>query len=142
MVDKTHTDVRQVTSADAGIERVQRGHFAPGKSANPGGQSKWLTEIRAGLKAMHPAARERLEKIIKDGTDKDAASAIRVLYEFTLPKPKQRVKVEGANRSPFEGLSLEDLLALGRGVKAAEGGALAAPPPAGETPPTHEAPET
>lgn len=113
----SHTPTHEVKSSD--VVRREDGTIASG-TANPGGMPKWLKEVRQGLKDMHPGAKARLASIIANGSDKDAATAIRVLYDFTLPKPKVRVKVEGAPDSPFAGLSLEDLLALGRGVKASE----------------------
>ena len=101
-------------------ERREDGTFAPGRSPNPGGQAKWLQPIKADLKAGVPGVLTRLMGIIQNGEDKDAIAAGKVWLDYSLPKPKQTVKVSGnGTASPLATLSLEDLLALGRGVKAA-----------------------
>lgn len=96
--------------------RAPDGTFKPGApSANPGGQPKWMREMRESLKAMLPSTRKRLANIIESGSDKDATAAARLVLEYTLPKPRARVKVEGAGSSPLAGLSAEQLVALATG---------------------------
>lgn len=56
--------------------------------------------------------------IIEKGEDKDSIAASKVWLEYSLPKPKQALRVSGDKNAPLSGLSLEDLLAVGRGVKA------------------------
>lgn len=98
------------------VERAPDGTFRPGAaSPNPGGQPKWMKEMREGLKAMLPSARTRLAKIIEEGSDKDATAAARLVLEYTLPKPKTRVKVDGMGPSPLAGLTAEQLVALATG---------------------------
>lgn len=91
-------------------------------TANPGGQPKWLKGVRESLKNLTPLAARTLESVMT-GADKDAdrVAAAKVVLEYTVPKPKQTLKVSGDKNAPFSALSLEDLLALGRGVKKTEG---------------------
>lgn len=91
--------------------------FKEGISGNPGGRPKWLKGVVDGLKELHPAAKLRLASIIKDGADKDAAAAIRVLYDFTVPKPKQTHRVEGKGGDPLGLVSAEALVAFVTGKK-------------------------
>lgn len=98
------------------VERRPDGTVKKG-SPNPGGQPKWVKEIRDGLRALHPAALTRLTAIIRDGEDKDANAAIRLVYDFSLPKPKQTHRVEGKGGDPLASLTAEQLVALVTGRK-------------------------
>lgn len=102
-------------SAEA-VERRPDGTVKKG-SPNPGGQPKWVKEVRDSLRALHPVARERLETIITNGEDKDANVAIRIVYDFSLPKPKQTHRVEGGGRDALAGLTPEQLVAFVKGEK-------------------------
>jgi hypothetical protein len=102
--------VQQDKSAVA-VERDENGRLRKG-SPNPGGQPKWVKGVRDALKALHPAARDRLERIIREGEDKDANVAIRIVYDFSLPKPKQTMKVEGGGKDPLSDLTAEALVAF------------------------------
>jgi hypothetical protein len=84
-------------------------------SPNPGGQSKAVKEMREALRAMLPAGEKRLREIIERGSDKDANAALKTLFDYTLTKPKTRVKVEGMGTSPLAALSIEQLVALATG---------------------------
>lgn len=104
-------------SADNSTPEVPGKPFKKGESGNPGGAPKWLKEVREGLKSLHPAAKQRLTSIIADGSDKDATAAIRVVYEYTVPKPKQTHRVEGKNGDPLASLTAEQLVAFVTGRK-------------------------
>ena len=91
--------------------------FQKGTSGNPSGRPKWLKGVVDGLKKLHPAAETRLASIITHGADKDAAAAIRVLYDFTIPKPKQTHRVEGKGGDPLALLTPEALVAFVTGKK-------------------------
>lgn len=88
----------QERTAAVAAERRPDGTFGPGNAANPGGQPKWLKQVRESLKALTPLAAERLKGIILDGEDKDSVAAAKVVLEYTVPKPKQTHKVEGGGR--------------------------------------------
>jgi hypothetical protein len=88
------------------------GTWASGKSPNPGGQSKMVREMRHALREMLPEGVARLRAIITSGTDKDANAALKTLFDYTLTKPKTRVKVDGMGPSPLAGLTAEQLVAL------------------------------
>lgn len=102
---------------DDGIPELRNpdGTWVPGKSPNPGGQSKAVREMREALRAMLPAGEKRLRAIIESGSDKDANAALKTLFDYTLTKPKTRVKVEGMGQSPLAALSIEQLVALATG---------------------------
>lgn len=91
--------------------------FPKGKSGNPGGQPKWLREVRDGLRSLAPKAYRRLESIIDTGSDKDATAAAKVVFEYTLPKPKQTHRVEGKNGDPLAALTDVQLVAFIAGKK-------------------------
>lgn len=90
--------------------------FKKGQSGNPGGQPKWLKEVRAALKDCVQEGAGRLLEIIRTGEDKDAIAAVKVAAEYVLQKPKQTHKVEGG-ASPLAGLTPEQLVAFVRGDK-------------------------
>lgn len=106
-------------SADPAKRRLD-GRFGKGNSANPGGQPKWMKETRESLRRMLPGSAERLEGIIRDGEDKDSVAAIRLLFDFTLPKPTQKHKVTGKVENPLAGMTTEQLLEWGRNLKEAK----------------------
>jgi hypothetical protein len=99
------------------VERRDDGTFAGGGSANPGGQAKWLKEIRAGLRSLLPEAKNRLGEIIRSGSDKDSTAAAKVVLEYTVPKPKQTHRVEGKGGDPLALLSPEQLVEFIKGRK-------------------------
>lgn len=105
-------DDLQDKSANA-VERRKDGTVKKG-SPNPGGQPKWVKEVRDSLRALHPAARERLQHIIESGEDKDANAAIRLVYDFSLPKPKQSHKVT-VGGDPLKGVPDDQLVAFVKG---------------------------
>jgi hypothetical protein len=109
-------DSSQQDKSAVDVERRPDGTIKKG-SANPGGQPKWVKEVRDSLRALHPVARDRLEAIITQGEDKDATAAIRIVYDFSLPKPKQTHRVESDGKDALGGLTPEQLVAFVKGQK-------------------------
>lgn len=102
------------------VVRREDGTIASG-TPNPGGIPKWLKGVRDSLKSLTPLAATTLESVMRHGeNDKDRVAAAKVVLEYTVPKPKQTLKVSGDKSAPLSALSLEDLLVLGRGVKKTE----------------------
>lgn len=103
------------------VERDEKGRpVQGGGSLNPGGQPKWVKEVRDALaQNCVPLAEKRLRKILEeDHADPDDwIKAAKVVFEFTIPKPKQDVNVTGIPPSPFAGMTPEQLLAIARGGK-------------------------
>lgn len=90
--------------------------FPRGKSGNPGGQPKWVKEVREALRTCVTKGAARLERIIENGSDKDAVAAMKVAAEFSLTKPKQTHKIEGKG-DPLAVVSPEALVAFIAGKK-------------------------
>lgn len=91
--------------------------FPKGKSGNPGGQPKWVKEVREALRTCVKKGAARLEEIIVTGSDKDAVAAMKVAAEFSLAKPKQTHRVEGKGGDPLQVLTAEQLVAFVTGKK-------------------------
>lgn len=106
--------------------RNERGRFTPGNSANPGGQPQWRRQFMEAFgKRCAPLAEEVLWRVLnrKDEhgapdpditTDHQLRAAEDVLL-YVLPKPKQEVSVEGELKSPFAGLTPQQLVAIATG---------------------------
>lgn len=107
----------ELRNSVAPVERREDGTFAGGGSANPGGQAKWLKEIREGLRSLLPAAKERLGQIIREGEHKDAVAASKVVLEYTVPKPRQKVSVKSEGKDPLAVLTPEQIVAFVKGEK-------------------------
>jgi hypothetical protein len=120
-------------STPQGPARDEKGRILPGQgSLNPSGQPAWVAEIREQLRQGLPAAAKTLAGII-DGTAtqraldragnevvldppfKDRVAAVKVLFEFTLPKPKLEVGRDQQRAVPLAGMTREDLLAIALG---------------------------
>lgn len=91
--------------------------WKPGQSGNPGGQPKWVKEVREALKTCVQKGAARLENIIETGEDKDAIAATRLAAEFTIRKPKQTHRVEGKGGDPLAVLTADQLVAFVKGEK-------------------------
>lgn len=104
-------------SVDAVIREAD-GTFARGKSPNPGGQAKWLKEVRQSLRDLTPLAAKTLKQVMEEGAkDSDKTAAAKVVLEYTVPKPKQTHRVEGKGGDPLASLTAEQLVAFVTGRK-------------------------
>ena len=107
---------------DPNTGRLAKGTANP----NPGGVPKWVKEVRDQLKSRClPLAAAHLERMldpINGVKDQDRNTAAKIVLEYTVPKPKQavRVKVSGDKDSPLAGVDMAAVLAL---AKAQSGGA-------------------
>lgn len=90
--------------------------WKPGQSGNPGGQPKWVKEVREALKTCVQKGAARLERIIEQGEDKDAIAATRLAAEFTIRKPKQTHKVT-VGGDPLKNVPDDQLVAFVKGEK-------------------------
>lgn len=141
------TGIPQDRNSAAPSERKADGTFKPGsKSANPGGQPKWVKQFRDSLKDIAPKGQEiiakiyaraldtsALERIVEDGESTPeqvlraekqmhdrfslAQQATAEVLKYTLPKPTTRVKVDGKMENPLAGMTTEQLLEWGRNLK-------------------------
>ena len=115
-------------------KRDEKGRILPGQgSLNPSGQPEWVQAIRDQLRSDLPTAAKALREIISGEAEcdvilksgevarigpahKDRVAAVKVLFEFTLPKPKQEVELSGqVKTSPLAGMTREELLAIALG---------------------------
>lgn len=66
------------------MERDERGHWLPGRSANPGGRPGVPKEIRSTLRELSPRAVERLGVLLDSEDERirlEAAKAIAILVD-------------------------------------------------------------
>lgn len=94
----------QRPSAEERPIRDALGRIAPGATLNPGGQPQWLRDVKAKLEAGNTKAADYLLSVIdgketavmatKDGPidipvqPKDRIAAVKVVFEYTIPKPR------------------------------------------------------
>lgn len=91
--------------------------FKKGQSGNPGGQPKWLKEVRDALRTCAERGAVRLMEIIENGEHKDVIAATRLAVEYTIRKPKQTHRVEGKGSDLLAALTPEQLVAFVKGEK-------------------------
>lgn len=97
--------------------RKEDGTFDKGNSPNPGGQAKWLKQVREELRALLPHARATLSRVMVGDDQKAAVQAAKVVLEYTVPKPKQTHRLEGKNGDALAMVSAEALVAFVTGKK-------------------------
>lgn len=95
----------------------RHGAFKVGNKAGTGGAPSWVKAARDNLRDLVPGAVETLATILRDGEDRDALAAAKLILDFTVPRPKVTHRVEGTAGGPLAGLTLEQLLAVGRAAK-------------------------
>lgn len=96
------------------------GRILPGKTLNPGGDPKWLGEVRRRLQAGCVDAADYLVSVVrgeekfldvygKEATEielpvmpKDRIAAAKVIFEYTVPKPRQELEVSGSTGETSE----------------------------------------
>jgi hypothetical protein len=114
------SDEPQASSAEDLSRDPKTGRILPGRTLNPGGQEKWVKECRERLLAGSVDAADYLVRVIrgeeqfitvvgKDATEvtlpvqpKDRINAVKLLFEFTLTKPKQEVEVSAGTTAMSE----------------------------------------
>lgn len=92
--------------------------FKPGQSGYKGGPTpQWLREAKEQLKGLVPLAARTLKRVMLHGDDKAKTAAAKTVLEYTVPKPKQRLKVSGQLSNPLGEVSTEDVQAIIRAAK-------------------------
>jgi len=110
----------ETMSSDSTQDRGTSGNlktFKPGQSGNPGGQPKWVKQVRDALRTCVEKGAEKLEYIIENGEHKDVIAATKLAAEFTLRKPKQTHRVEHKGQDPLAGLTPEEIVKFVKGEK-------------------------
>jgi hypothetical protein len=100
------------------------GSFTPGKSGNPGGRPKAMTEIRELAREHGPWAILRLRELAEGEDGKVAVAAVRELLDRGYGRPVQAVEVDARVHASDPRELLESLL----GRVAARGDAPAVDP--------------
>jgi len=95
------------------VKRDAGGRIQKGASGNPGGQPKWVRELRDLLQEDAHAARKLLRDVI-DGDEQDMQHRIQAattVLRYTVPTPKVSVDVTSGDR-PLENVPTEVLEAF------------------------------
>ena len=89
------------------MERDERGHWLPGRSANPGGRPGLPDVIKATLRELSPRAVERLGELLDSADERIQLEAAKAILDRHLGRPaiQADVTVRG-------GTSAEHLQAL------------------------------
>ena len=105
------------------MERDERGHWLPGRSANPGGRPGVPKEIRATLRELSPRAVERLGELLDSEDERIRLEAAKAILDRDLGRPAIQADislrggvaddhiaalVETARRRALEPITLED----------------------------------
>lgn len=97
----------------AAVKRDDKGRIAGGGSLNPGGQPKWVKELRDLLQEDAGAARKLLRKVIDSDREdmQHRIQAASVVLRYTVPTPKVSLDVTSGDR-PLENVPTEVLEAF------------------------------
>lgn len=76
--------------------------FQKGQSGNPSGRKKEPKEVQDALKALCPAAVERISQAINDPQDREGVKAAFGVLERVYGKPKQAVEIAGEGGGPVK----------------------------------------
>ena len=104
------------------MERDERGHWLPGRSANPGGRPGVPKEIRVTLRELSPRAVERLGELLESEDERIRLEAAKAILDRHLGRPAIQADislrggvddhiaalVETARRRALEPITLED----------------------------------
>lgn len=74
------------------------GSWKKGQSGNPGGRPSKVPEISVTCREMTPAVVARLARIIKDGADRDAVPASKIVLAYAWGAPKEDVTIGDGSR--------------------------------------------
>jgi hypothetical protein len=106
------------------VERDERGHWLPGRSANPGGRPGVPKEIKATLRELSLRAVERLGELLDSEDERIQLEAAKAILDRHLGRPAvsadltlRRVENDGhlaallevAHRRALEPIMLEDV---------------------------------
>ena len=69
------------------VERDERGHWLPGRSANPGGRPGVPEVIKATLRELSPRAVERLGKLLDSEDERIQLEAAKAILDRHLGRP-------------------------------------------------------
>ena len=71
------------------------GQITKGHSGNPGGQPKWVSEVKKALEGCAAEGAAYLLGVIRDTevSTSDRLRAVDIAFSYTMPKPKQMVEV-------------------------------------------------
>jgi hypothetical protein len=69
------------------VERDDRGHWLPGRSANPGGRPGIPEVIRATLRELSPRAVERLGELLNSADERIQLEAAKAILDRHLGRP-------------------------------------------------------
>jgi hypothetical protein len=106
------------------VERDERGHWLPGRSANPGGRPGVPKEIKATLRELSPRAVQRLGELLDSEDERIRLEAAKAILDRHLGRPAiqadislHRAEADGhlaallevARRRALEPVALEDI---------------------------------
>ena len=69
------------------MERDERGHWLPGRSANPGGRPGLPEEIKATLRELSPRAVKRLGELLDSDDERIQLEAAKAILDRHLGRP-------------------------------------------------------
>ena len=69
------------------VERDERGHWLPGRSANPGGRPGVPEVIKATLRELSPRAVQRLGELLDSGDERIRLEAAKAILDRHLGRP-------------------------------------------------------
>jgi hypothetical protein len=69
------------------VERDERGHWLPGRSANPGGRPGVPEVIKATLRELSPRAVERLGELLDSADERIQLEAAKAILDRHLGRP-------------------------------------------------------
>jgi len=69
------------------VERNERGHWLPGRSANPGGRPGVPDVIKATLRELSPRAVERLGQLLDSADERIQLEAAKAILDRHLDRP-------------------------------------------------------
>lgn len=85
-------------TSDTGVSDEQRRRtsglrpWKPGQSGNPDGQPKWVGKVRKALAKNAELAADVLRQVLETGSDADKVRAAKIVLEYTIPKPTEKVE--------------------------------------------------
>jgi hypothetical protein len=89
------------------VERDERGHWLPGRSANPGGKPGVPEVIKATLRELSPRAVERLGELLDSEDERIQLEAAKAILDRHLGRPPIQADV-----SLHRGVADDHLVAL------------------------------